>query len=161
MAGGNQSGRGATEPLTQSTDPSILEVTVVEARKLANRNVVGKPDTYVSMSLDGQQPQHTTAFPNSDSPKWDQKFTFNVANVNSAVLRFELRSTMKPEPLGIFAVRMAGREKGKVQDVWIPLLNSETNAELHVRVCPTNFGEEDTSDHPIIIALKTLGWCCR
>ena len=131
-------------PTTNNTTPvGRLHVRVVEARNVANPKLVGMPETFVTLSMDGQQIQYTSII-NSNTPKWDQVFHFDVANVNNAQLRFDLRKKTGDvvEHLGIYVVRMAGRQKGKVKDSWLPLLNSETKAELRVRICPTDFGEE-------------------
>lgn len=52
-----------------------LRVTIVEGRKLKDKDVVGKDDAYVELYLDKHYKQRTTTIKNSNSPTWNETFT--------------------------------------------------------------------------------------
>ena len=56
----------------------ILRVTVVEARKLKDKDVVGKDDAYIELYLDKDYKQRTTTIKDSNSPTWNETFTLFV-----------------------------------------------------------------------------------
>jgi Ca2+-dependent lipid-binding protein len=53
----------------------ILKVTIVEARKLQDKDIVGKDDAYVELYLDKDYKQRTTTIKDSNSPIWNETFT--------------------------------------------------------------------------------------
>jgi len=55
-----------------------LEVTIVEGRHLKDEDIVGKNDAYVELYLDKDYKQRTTTIKDSNSPTWNQTFTFNL-----------------------------------------------------------------------------------
>ena len=56
----------------------VLNVTVIEARKLHGEDLVGKNDPYVELWIDDDYKQRTTVIDNTDNPVWNQSFTFNL-----------------------------------------------------------------------------------
>jgi Ca2+-dependent lipid-binding protein len=52
-----------------------LQVIVVEARKLKDKDIVGKDDAYVELYLDKDYKQRTTTIKDSNSPSWNETFT--------------------------------------------------------------------------------------
>ncbi|CAF1103758.1 unnamed protein product [Rotaria sp. Silwood1] len=55
-----------------------LEVIIVEGRHLKDRDIVGQNDAYVEIYLDKKYKQRTTTISNSNNPRWNERFTFNL-----------------------------------------------------------------------------------
>jgi Ca2+-dependent lipid-binding protein len=52
-----------------------LIVTVVEARKLKDKDIVGKDDAYVELYLDKDYKQRTGTIKDTNTPSWNETFT--------------------------------------------------------------------------------------
>ncbi|KAG9306059.1 hypothetical protein G9A89_020254 [Geosiphon pyriformis] len=57
-----------------------ITVHVEEARNLKDEDVAGKSDPYVELWIEKGYKQKTSTKTNTITPKWDEKFTFNVDN---------------------------------------------------------------------------------
>ncbi|CAM4740750.1 unnamed protein product [Rotaria magnacalcarata] len=55
-----------------------LQVTVVEARNLKDQDTLGQNDAYIELYLDKDYKQRTTTIKDTNSPKWNETFTFNL-----------------------------------------------------------------------------------
>lgn len=55
-----------------------LEVTIIEGRKLKDRDFFSKNDAYVEIYLEKKYRQRTTIKNNSNNPIWNEQFTFNI-----------------------------------------------------------------------------------
>ena len=56
----------------------VLRVTVVEARKLKDKDVVGKDDAYIELYLDKDYKQRTTTIKDTNNPTWNETFSLSV-----------------------------------------------------------------------------------
>jgi len=52
-----------------------LTVTVVEARKLKDKDIIGKDDAYVELYLDKDYKQRTATVKDTNTPSWNETFT--------------------------------------------------------------------------------------
>ena len=52
-----------------------LKVTIVAARGLKDKDVVGKDDAYVELYLDKDYKQKTKTVKDTNSPTWNESFT--------------------------------------------------------------------------------------
>ncbi|CAF0852488.1 unnamed protein product [Rotaria sp. Silwood1] len=55
-----------------------LQVTVVEARNLKDQDTLGQNDAYIELYLDKDYKQRTTTIKDTNSPTWNETFTFNL-----------------------------------------------------------------------------------
>ncbi|CAF2940651.1 unnamed protein product [Rotaria sp. Silwood2] len=55
-----------------------LQVTIVEARKLKDTDIVGKDDAYVELYLDKDYKQRTKTSKDTNNPTWNETFSFNL-----------------------------------------------------------------------------------
>ncbi|CAF0773758.1 unnamed protein product [Rotaria sordida] len=55
-----------------------LRVTVVEARNLKDQDTLGQNDAYIELYLDKDYKQRTTTIKDTNSPTWNENFTFNL-----------------------------------------------------------------------------------
>lgn len=53
----------------------ILKVTLIEARKLKDKNILNKDNAYVEIYLDRDYKQRTTTIKDSNNPIWNEIFT--------------------------------------------------------------------------------------
>jgi hypothetical protein len=120
-----------------------LDIRVCEARGLPDTQWVSKPDPYVIVKLENQN-HKSSVCENSVNPKWEEVFKFTVADENSSQIKFELwnKNTLSDEFLGQYHLSLSGLERGIVKDEWVLLQQCKTNAELHIRVMPQDFGRE-------------------
>ncbi len=63
------------EKKNMSHPHGALKVTIVEARKLKDKDIVGKDDAYVELYLDKDYKQRTTTIKDSNNPTWNETFT--------------------------------------------------------------------------------------
>ena len=56
----------------------LLEVIIVEGRRLKDKDVVGQSDPFVELYLDKKYKQRTATISNSNDPVWNERFTFNI-----------------------------------------------------------------------------------
>ncbi|CAO3589263.1 unnamed protein product [Absidia cylindrospora] len=57
----------------------ILHVTIVEARKLKEEDLIGKNDPYVEFWIDSKYKQRTKELSNTNNPVFNQTFTFPLS----------------------------------------------------------------------------------
>ena len=102
----------SSSPTTNNTTPvGRLHVRVVEARNVANPKLVGMPETFVTLSMDGQQIQYTSII-NSNTPN-GIKFSILML-LTSTMLNFALTSARKQETLwNISAYTLSGWRGGR------------------------------------------------
>ncbi|CAF2426095.1 unnamed protein product [Rotaria sp. Silwood2] len=55
-----------------------LHVTVVEARNLKDQDALGQNDAYIELYLDKDYKQRTKTIKDTNSPTWNETFTFNL-----------------------------------------------------------------------------------
>ncbi|CAF2842037.1 unnamed protein product [Rotaria sp. Silwood2] len=55
-----------------------LQVTVVEARNLKDQDALGQNDAYIELYLDKDYKQRTKTIKDTNSPTWNETFTFNL-----------------------------------------------------------------------------------
>ena len=120
-----------------------LDIRICAARNLPDTQMIGKPDPYVIVKLENQT-HRTSVCENQTNPTWNEVFKFQVADQNSAQLRFELwnKNMMSDEFLGCYHLSIGGLFRGVVKDEWYLLQQCKTNAELHIRMMAHDFGNE-------------------
>ncbi|SAM04261.1 hypothetical protein [Absidia glauca] len=108
------------------TNPEgVLHVTVVEARKLKDEDLIGKNDPYVEFWLDSKYKQRTKQLDGTNNPVFNQTFTFPLENGSSHhKLTFEVhdKDTMGSDKIGDVTVDFADVIKqNRPRDEWYKL----------------------------------------
>lgn len=55
-----------------------LEVTIVEGRRLKDKDAVGQSDPFIELYIHKNYKQRTTTMSNTNDPVWNERFTFNI-----------------------------------------------------------------------------------
>eukprot|EP00796_Vickermania_ingenoplastis_P009441 gene9441-6624_t len=124
-----------------------LEILVIEARRVANIQKIGEIDPYVKVKYGLEDKTRlrykTKVVDNSVNPVWKEMFIFQIADENTAQIRFEVwnDNVMVDDLLGYYNFSVNGLERGVVLDTWAPLQGCRVStAELHLKVLAVDFG---------------------
>lgn len=113
-----------------------LEVIVVEARDLKDKDTVGQSDPFVEVFIDKKYKQRTTTIQNSHHPVWNERFTFNIHPDDEAI-HFAVYDddVGDKDSIGTGKVKLKHVfDDGKFDD-WVKLpahLGLSVHGELHV-----------------------------
>ena len=99
----------------------VLHVRVVEARDIAKMDTFGKSDPYIILQMGGQQ-KKTTVKQNTQSPHWNESFTFNVTDMNG-MLHFLMRDqdVRCDDDMAKLEISLNSIRYGQVVDQWYPM----------------------------------------
>ncbi|CAO3678627.1 hypothetical protein G6F70_007197 [Rhizopus microsporus] len=117
-----------------------LVVTVIEARKLKNKDLIGKNDPYVELWLDDKYKQRTAVIKNNNNPVWNQTFTFPMEEGGDKhKLYFNVRDkdTFGSDDIGDTKIDFKSVFSGTPIDTWVDLpakLGLTSHGELHVYI---------------------------
>merc|ERR1711962_583927 len=106
----------------------ILQVTVVEATDLVNKDMVGKSDPYVIVKLQDQEFRSPTV-KNNLSPKWNFLSSFNVSSDETEHIQFHVYdddALRADDPLGSFSISVADALNEASNPRWFDLKDSKT-----------------------------------
>ncbi|CAF1489466.1 unnamed protein product [Rotaria sordida] len=120
-----------------SKEHGTLKVTIVEGRNLKDEDVVGKNDAYVEVYLDKDYKQRTKTIRNSNNPKWDEKFTFNLQRDHDDLhLHVYDDDTVGKDSIGSAKIDLRKHDFAKgAYDEWVKLpalLGLRSKGEIHV-----------------------------
>ena len=126
-----------------------LDVRVCAAKNLPDTQLVGTPDPYCVLKLEGQT-HRTKVVSNTVNPVWDEIFKLAVADENSSQLIVEVWNSnlMSDEFLGVYQLSLTGLVQNLVRDQWFLLKQCKKNAELHLRVMAVDFGLPNVAAAP-------------
>ncbi|ORX62079.1 hypothetical protein DM01DRAFT_1315413 [Hesseltinella vesiculosa] len=115
-----------------------LQVTVVEARKLKDEDLIGKNDPYVELWLDSKYKQRTKTLNGTNDPVFNQTFTFPLSRGSSDhKLHFQVfdKDTIGSDEVGKCSVDFADVVQGRPVDDWFKLKGStglRSHGDLHL-----------------------------
>jgi Ca2+-dependent lipid-binding protein len=138
----------------------ILEVKLVQAKGLTNKDIIGKSDpfavVYVRPLPDKMKTSKTI---NNDlNPIWNEHFELIVEDVSTqhlVVKVYDDEGLQAPEPIGCAQVQLNELQPGKVKDVWLKLVKDlevhrdnkdRGQVQLELLYCP--FGMESGITNP-------------
>eukprot|EP01111_Echinosteliopsis_oligospora_P014654 TRINITY_DN5561_c0_g1_i1.p1 TRINITY_DN5561_c0_g1~~TRINITY_DN5561_c0_g1_i1.p1 ORF type:complete len:1451 (+),score=491.58 TRINITY_DN5561_c0_g1_i1:45-4355(+) len=100
-----------------------LDVTVLGARKLAKRDIIGTSDPYVTVQVDNNAKEQTPVIKNNLNPTWNTKFTFPITSTTATVelICWDWDSVGASDHLGSVYVPVLELVSGKEVDQWYPL----------------------------------------
>ncbi|KAJ9702612.1 hypothetical protein PVL29_004380 [Vitis rotundifolia] len=137
-----------------------LEVKLVQARELTNKDLIGKSDPYAVLFVRPIRDRTKTSktINNELNPIWNEHFEFIVEDAltqHLTVRIFDDEGVQASELIGCARVRLKDLEPGKVKDVWLKLVKDlevqrdkkyRGEVRLELLYCP--FGTESVFTNP-------------
>ncbi|CAN7036360.1 unnamed protein product [Brassica rapa subsp. trilocularis] len=130
----------------------MLEVRLVQAKNLTNKDLVGKSDPFAKMFIRPlrEKTQRSKTINNDLNPIWNEHFEFVVedASTQHLVVRiYDDEGVQASELIGCAQIRLCELEPGKVKDVWLKLVkdleiqrDNKNRGEVHLELLYVPFG---------------------
>ncbi|WZZ77310.1 hypothetical protein YC2023_097882 [Brassica napus] len=130
----------------------MLEVKLVQAKNLTNKDLVGKSDPFAKMFIRPlrEKTQRSKTINNDLNPIWNEHFEFVVedASTQHLVVRiYDDEGVQASELIGCAQIRLCELEPGKVKDVWLKLvkdleiqIDNKNRGEVHLELLYVPFG---------------------
>ncbi|EXB66614.1 Extended synaptotagmin-3 [Morus notabilis] len=137
-----------------------LEVKLVQAKELTNKDLVGKSDPYAVLYIRPLRDRMKTSktINNDLNPIWNEHFEFIVEDASTqhlAVKIYDSEGVQSSELLGCAHVRLSDLEPGKVKDVWLKLVkdldvqrDTKYRGQVHLELLYCPFGMENGFTNP-------------
>ncbi|XP_057776498.1 synaptotagmin-4-like isoform X2 [Salvia miltiorrhiza] len=105
----------------------ILEVKLIEAKNLTNKDIIGKSDPFAELFVRPLRDRIKTSktIDNQTNPIWNEHFEFAVEDVSTQNLTIRLyddEGVQSSEFIGCARLPLRDLEAGKVKDVWLKLV---------------------------------------
>ncbi|XP_022636023.1 synaptotagmin-4 [Vigna radiata var. radiata] len=138
----------------------ILEVKLVQAKNLTNKDLIGKSDPYAVLFVRPLRARTKTSkvVNNQLSPIWNEHFEFTIedaATQHLTVRIFDDEGLQASELIGCAQVSLQELEPGKVKDVWLKLVkdleirrDNKYRGEVHLELLYCPIGMESTIKNP-------------
>ncbi|GMI84388.1 SYNAPTOTAGMIN HOMOLOG E, synaptotagmin 5, ARABIDOPSIS THALIANA SYNAPTOTAGMIN HOMOLOG E [Hibiscus trionum] len=137
-----------------------LDVKLVQAKDLANKDMVGKSDPFAKLFVRPLRHKTKTSktINNTLNPIWNEHFEFIVEDASTQHLTvrvFDDEGLQAPELIGCAHVALKDLEPGKVKDIWLKLVKdlvvqkdtkNRGMVQLELLYCP--FGTESSFKNP-------------
>ncbi|XP_048594291.1 synaptotagmin-5-like [Brassica napus] len=130
----------------------MLEVKLVQAKNLTNKDLVGKSDPFAKMFIRPlrEKTQRSKTINNDLNPIWNEHFEYVVedASTQHLVVRiYDDEGVQASELIGCAQIRLCELEPGKVKDVWLKLVkdleiqrDNKNRGEVHLELLYVPFG---------------------
>ncbi|KAF3447091.1 hypothetical protein FNV43_RR12271 [Rhamnella rubrinervis] len=137
-----------------------LEVKLVQAKNLTNKDLVGKSDPYAVLYIRPLRDRMKTSktISNQLNPIWNEHFEFIVEDVSTQHLTvriFDDEGVQASELIGCAHVALKDLVPGKVKDVWLKLVkdlevqrDTKDRGQVHLELLYCPFGAENTFTNP-------------
>ncbi|CAA0822769.1 Synaptotagmin-5 [Striga hermonthica] len=130
----------------------ILEVKLIEAKELTNKDIIGKSDPFAKIYIRPLRDRTKTSktIDNQINPIWNEHFEFEVEDLstqNVTVKVYDDEGIQAAELIGCAQVPLRNLEPGKVKDVWLKLVkdleiqrDNKNRGQVHLELlyCPLN-----------------------
>ncbi|KAG6413785.1 hypothetical protein SASPL_126500 [Salvia splendens] len=127
-----------------------LEVKLVQAKELTNKDIIGKSDPYAVLYVRPlrDKMKKSRTINNQLSPVWNEHFEFvieDLATQHLTVKIYDDEGLQAAELIGAAQVQLSELQPGKVKDVWLKLVkdleiqrDTKNRGEVHLEVlyCP-------------------------
>ncbi|MBA0875119.1 hypothetical protein Goshw_026637 [Gossypium schwendimanii] len=137
-----------------------LEVKLVQAKDLANKDMIGKSDPFAVVFVRPLRDKIKTSktINNQLNPIWNEHYEFIVEDASTQHLTvriFDDEGVQAPELIGCAQVALKDLEPGKVKDIWLKLAKdlvvqkdtkNRGQVQLELLYCP--FGTESSIKNP-------------
>ncbi|KAB2016627.1 hypothetical protein E1A91_D08G111000v1 [Gossypium mustelinum] len=138
----------------------MLEVKLIQARDLTNKDIIGKSDPYAVLfvrPLPGRT-KKSKIINNDLNPIWNEHYEFIIedATTQHLVVRiYDDEGVQASEFIGCAQVLLSELEPGKVKDVWLNLVkdleiqrDSKYRGQVHLELLYYPFGMENSFTNP-------------
>ncbi|KAJ4801932.1 Calcium-dependent lipid-binding (CaLB domain) family protein [Rhynchospora pubera] len=133
-----------------------LEVKLVQARDLTNKDIIGKSDPFSIVYIRPlpDKMKRSKTIDNDLSPIWNEHFEFIVEDVstqNLTVKIYDDDGVQAADLIGCAQVRLKDLEPGKVKDIWVKLVkdleiqrDNKDRGQVHLELlyCPYDMKDE-------------------
>ncbi|XP_027356405.1 synaptotagmin-4-like [Abrus precatorius] len=137
-----------------------LDVKLVQAKNLANKDVIGKSDPFAVLFVRPLRDRTKTSktINNQLNPVWNEHFEFTIEDASTQHLTiriFDDEGIQAAELIGCAQVALKDLEPGKVKDVWLKLVKDlevhrdnkyRGEVQLELLYCP--YGVDNTFKNP-------------
>lgn len=137
-----------------------LEVKLVQAKDLTNKDIIGKSDPYAKLFVRPLRERTKTSktINNDLNPIWNEHFEFVIEDASTqhlVVKIYDDEGLQASELIGCAQVRINELEPGKVKDVWLNLVkdlevqrDNKYRGQVHLEVLYCPFGMENGFVNP-------------
>lgn len=141
----------------------ILEVKLVQARDLTNKDIIGKSDPYAVLYIRPLRDRMKTSktINNDLNPIWNEHFEFVVEDASTQNLTIKVYDDEGLQPselIGCAQVSLKDLQPGKVKDVWLKLVkdleiqrDKKDRGQVHVELLFCPFGTENDFSNPFAV----------
>ncbi|OVA05870.1 C2 calcium-dependent membrane targeting [Macleaya cordata] len=138
----------------------ILEVKLVQAKELTNKDIIGKSDPYAVLYVRPLRDRMKTSktINNQLNPVWNEHFEFVVEDASTqhlVVKIYDDEGVQASELIGCAQVMLRDLEPGKVKDVWLKLVkdleiqrDTKNRGQVHLELLYCPFGMENGFINP-------------
>ncbi|CAM8979743.1 unnamed protein product [Rhodiola kirilowii] len=138
----------------------VLEVKLVQAKDLTNKDFVGKSDPYAKLYIRPLRERTKTSktINNQLNPVWNEHFEFVVEDTSTqhlVVKIYDDEGLQASELLGCAQVRLNELEPGKVKDLWLKLVkdleiqrDTKYRGEVHLELLYCPYGMSNGFSNP-------------
>ncbi|XP_023537351.1 synaptotagmin-5-like isoform X1 [Cucurbita pepo subsp. pepo] len=138
----------------------ILEVKLVQAKELTNKDLIGKSDPYAVLYIRPLRDRmKTSKIINNDlNPVWNEHFEFVVEDESTqhlVVKVYDDEGLQASELIGCAQIRLSKLQPGKVKDVWLKLVkdlevhrDNKNRGQVHLELLYCPFGMESGFTNP-------------
>ncbi|KAL3650690.1 Synaptotagmin-4 [Castilleja foliolosa] len=130
----------------------ILEVKLIEAKELTNKDIIGKSDPFAKIFIRPlrDRTKNSKTIDNQVNPIWNEHFEFEVEDVTTQHLTIKVyddEGIQAAEIIGSAQIPLRNLEPGKVKDVWLKLVkdleiqrDNKNRGQVHLELlyCPLN-----------------------
>ncbi|KAK7388613.1 hypothetical protein VNO78_23435 [Psophocarpus tetragonolobus] len=138
----------------------ILEVKLVQAKELTNKDIIGKSDPYAVVYIRPlrDRMKKSKTINNDLNPIWNEHFEFIVEDVSTQhliVKVYDSEGLQSSELIGCAQLRLSELQPGKVKDVWLKLVkdleiqkDNKNRGQVHLELLYCPFGMESSFTNP-------------
>nr|KYP57319.1 Extended synaptotagmin-3 [Cajanus cajan] len=138
----------------------ILEVKLVQAKELTNKDIIGKSDPYAVVYIRPlrDRMKKSKTINNDLNPIWNEHFEFIVEDVSTQhliVKVYDSEGLQSSELIGCAQLGLSKLQPGKVKDVWLKLVkdleiqkDNKNRGQVHLELLYCPFGMENSFTNP-------------
>ncbi|CAK8563474.1 unnamed protein product [Lathyrus sativus] len=138
----------------------ILEVKLVQAKDLTNKDIIGKSDPYAVLYIRPlrNRTKKSKTINNDLNPIWNEHFEFIVEDASTQHLYvkvYDNEGLQSSELIGCAELKLSELQPGKVKDVWLKLLkdleiqrDNKNRGQVHLELLYCPYGTENSFTNP-------------